>query len=204
MAWEQETFSEVFGVVEGVELKQTLSSSYDAFRGIHVSGSNNSVNNRYSINNINSSSFGNSFHLIPGGSASNVPFILDSVDSLHKYNLDGRIPLGMFCFKNENLSSHNFPNGIIPGEMFESIAKHNLIQNGDCAQIAETYISSNGFEQDGVSRPMIFKPAGGWKFMYHDGIGKQCIEPDGSVDNETLPHTEGHYKNQTPGQNLPG
>ena len=48
-------------------------------------------------------------------------------------NQDGRVALGLLCFDEDNINSHNFPD--ILGEEFKPIEKPNLVRNGNCQYI---------------------------------------------------------------------
>ena len=84
-----------------------------------------------------------------------------------KYNQDGRVELGLFFFKEDNLSSENFPIKF-NDSIFNQISPINLVKNGDCNSIDANYEFSNTVDQNKVSN--IFKPAGGWRFLNFNGV----------------------------------
>ena len=83
-----------------------------------------------------------------------------------KYNQDGRVELGLFFFKEENLSSENFPIKF-SDSIFNQISPTNLVKNGDCNSIDANYEFQNTGGDNKVSN--IFKPAGGWRFLNFNG-----------------------------------
>ena len=110
MAFTRESQSLSFPI-DGVTMEQTLSSSYDPFSGIHISGSVQS-------------------HI----DGTHNPKPKNTKESLKDWDLDLRPSLGLFSFDDDNVFADNFPD-IIPGDLFKQIPKTNLVQNGDCKQI---------------------------------------------------------------------
>ena len=100
----------------------------------------------------------------------------NTIRSLEQTNQDGRVPLGMFYFKDDNVFQDNLPNIIKDdNDLFTQIEKPNMVQNGDCKFIQKTYVSTKSKEdedidaaEDGV--PIVFKPQGGWTFMTEQGV----------------------------------
>ena len=66
-------------------------------------------------------------------------------------NQDGRVALGLLCFDEDNINSHNFPD--ILGEEFKPIEKPNLVRNGNCQYIDSFYEGTDN---------KIFIPQGVW------------------------------------------
>ena len=91
--------------------------------------------------------------------------ILDSTsEGLKTANFDGRIPLGLFIFDEDNILEDNFPN-IIQSDIFKQIQKPNLIKNGDCRLIDYKY-SDGGTLSQGTN---LLKPVGNWGYLNLDG-----------------------------------
>ena len=83
--------------------------------------------------------------------------------SLDELNEDGRYPLGLFYFEEDNIGSTNFPIKF-DNPIFNQISTNNLIKNGDCRQIDKTFITSSG------GTPLIFRPKGGWQYINLQGL----------------------------------
>tara|TARA_R100001594_G_scaffold37456_1_gene67786 strand:- start:3083 stop:7462 length:4380 start_codon:yes stop_codon:yes gene_type:complete len=83
-------------------------------------------------------------------------------------NQDGRVPLGLFSFDEENKFSRNFPDDV-PDNLFRQLPIDNLITNGNGKLVRyDSYL--NTFAQYGY-----FQPDGGWGYCTYDGVGFQEI-----------------------------
>ena len=80
---------------------------------------------------------------------------------------DGRIALGCFSTKNDNIAKFNFDETTISDTLFTQLYTSNLISNGDSRIIknADFYQNNPGF---GTTA---FEPFGDWEYLQLDGVG---------------------------------
>ena len=87
-------------------------------------------------------------------------------------NQDGRIPLGMFYFEEDNILKNNFPPKI-SNTSFRQVPKPNLIRNGSC-QFIEAITTENIFYRD-IQNRIVFPGQNprydGWGYCAFDGVG---------------------------------
>ena len=150
MPFEQEKKSDSFGV-PNIEIKQSLSSSFDVFSGINI----------FSPNPINTE------------------------ENILKKNVDGRLPLGLFFYEDENFLKNNFVDEI-RGSIFTQvpISSRNLVNNSTGKKIRhETNMvdyeidegNSNFIYMRFPTDYQIVWPEGGWGYVAYDGIGGRII-----------------------------
>ena len=129
-----------FGVT-GVDIEQTLSQSFDPFSGLSVDTAN----------------------------------FKNTKESLATSDEDGRIPLGLFYFEEDNIASDSFPN-VIPDSRFRQVFKTNMVNNGSCKYIDEVFYTAEKLGDDNNpsnfpdATPVVFKPAGEWRYMFSQGV----------------------------------
>ena len=87
-------------------------------------------------------------------------------------NQDGRIPLGMFYFEDDNILKDNFPPKI-SNTSFRQIPKPNLVKNGSC-QFIESITTDTKYLD--ANTPKIVFPGqnprlDGWGYCSMDGVG---------------------------------
>ena len=85
---------------------------------------------------------------------------------LEDSNQDGRIPLGMFVFNDDNLAKNNFPDVLSPP--FNNFVKFNLVNNGDCKFVEKVlcrFSSSPSSVLYPNDSPIVIKPVGDWNFL---------------------------------------
>jgi len=86
-------------------------------------------------------------------------------------NSDGRVPLGLFVFEEDNVFSNNFPDKISDPK-FTQIEVTNLIENGNGQSVKSFYSPSGDSETLGgiqINRTEII-PEGGWGHCRFDGV----------------------------------
>ena len=106
-------------------------------------------------------------------------------------NSDGRVPLGLFFYDENNFSQNNFPD-IISNPKFKQVPTTNLIENGSGQAVKSFYTVQN--EGDPIINGVvvdrsIFIPEGGWGYSRYDGVGVSDRLTNNSVDYSI---TDGH------------
>jgi len=99
-------------------------------------------------------------------------------------NSDGRVPLGLFFFDEDNYLQNNFPD-VISDPKFKQIEVTNLVENGTGQAVKSFYNVLDAGDPiiDGVVVDRsIFIPEGGWGYSRYDGVGQSDRMTNDSVD----------------------
>ena len=110
-------------------------------------------------------SISKSFDSFSGIDIENPFSYLHTKQNLINSNKDGRIPLGIFDFKELNPLRDEFPGGP-KSNIFNQIAKENLVPNGDGRFVQSFWF--NDYSNTGDAA--FFIPDGGWGYCTYDGI----------------------------------
>ena len=93
---------------------------------------------------------------------------------LNKTNIDGRIPLGLFYFDEDNQYSNNFVNKINDNK-FTQLTVENLVINGNGRFAKSFFIRPDGSTS---GQGAAFIPEGGWGYCRYDGVGIRYRDDD--------------------------
>jgi len=113
-------------------------------------------------------SISKSFDSFSGIDIENPFSYLHTKQNLINSNKDGRIPLGIFDFKELNPLRDEFPGGP-KSNIFNQIAKENLVPNGDGRFVQSFWF--NDYSNTGDAA--FFIPDGGWGYCTYDGVGQR-------------------------------